>query len=384
MKKSTLKSCLVLFGLGLIMFSSCRKKGCIDAEASNYSADSKKDDGSCIYEEDDFISSLLTNVGSEIIIPRYQVLDSISQELDATIKIFAADISIENLIDAKEKLKQTELAWQKCSTFELGPAEIISLRTHVNTFPTDITSLEDKIVQGSYDLSSFLAAGYKGLPALDYLLNNDVSDSIVKNFQNSTNRLIFLEDLSSSLKSDISTVYQGWLPSGENYLQEFIESNGSDVSSSLSLLVNQFNYDFELTKNAKVGIPLGKATLGTPMIEQGEAYFGGVSSELAQESLKGLYNLYLGVSESGIDADGFHDYLIDLNNESLSQEIDAQFQEVIGSMENVPDPMAETIQTNQSVVDMAYEEIKKLVVLIKTDMSTEMEVSITYSDGDGD
>ncbi len=39
-----LAACITLF------VSSCRKKGCTDADASNYSTSAKKDDGTCRYE----------------------------------------------------------------------------------------------------------------------------------------------------------------------------------------------------------------------------------------------------------------------------------------------------------------------------------------------
>ena len=45
-KLNTLLSLTVIVLLG---FSSCKKKGCMDENASNYNPDAKKDDGSCVY-----------------------------------------------------------------------------------------------------------------------------------------------------------------------------------------------------------------------------------------------------------------------------------------------------------------------------------------------
>ena len=51
MKISRLK--MVLIAAGLIAFgTSCKKKGCTDPEATNFSAEAKKDDGSCVYDPD--------------------------------------------------------------------------------------------------------------------------------------------------------------------------------------------------------------------------------------------------------------------------------------------------------------------------------------------
>ncbi|MBL4651874.1 MAG: imelysin family protein [Flavobacteriales bacterium] len=367
------------------MLSCCKRKGCTDPLAANFEEKAKKDDGSCEYTTNGFtVAKMLEDIGNDIILPRYEAMIEAAENLNNSVAVFTADLTETNLVDVQSKLKTAELAWQECSTFEFGPAEDNSLRTHVNTFPTDTTSIENKITLGTYDLSSFLAVGYKGLPAIDYLVNKGLNTEIIQKFQGSANRLTFLKDVVLVFDNDVNVVYNGWASTGDNYINTFVSSTGSTVSSSLSLLVNQFNFDYELVKQAKVGIPLGKQTLGVPLPEQCEGYYGEVSSELAQKSLKGLYDLYLGISEQGEDKNGLDDYLTSNNASVLSGDIKSRFDLAISAMEDVPDPMAETIINNQSIVDLAYEEIRKLVVLIKTDMSTEMEVSITYSDGDGD
>ena len=43
------KIALLLF-IGGVFFTACKKEGCTDSTAANYSSDAKKDDGSCTYE----------------------------------------------------------------------------------------------------------------------------------------------------------------------------------------------------------------------------------------------------------------------------------------------------------------------------------------------
>lgn len=40
----------VLMIVTIANFTSCKKEGCTDLDATNYSSDAKKDDGSCVYE----------------------------------------------------------------------------------------------------------------------------------------------------------------------------------------------------------------------------------------------------------------------------------------------------------------------------------------------
>ncbi len=51
-------------------------------------------------------------------------------------------------------------------------------------------------------------------------------------------------------------------------------------------------------------------------------------------------------------------------------------------MQAVPDPLSNSIVNSQAVVNAAYLEIQKLVVLLKTDMPSSLGVLITYEDND--
>lgn len=48
--KNLRKAGILLFASAALVITSCRKKGCTDPNASNYSADAKKDDGTCTYD----------------------------------------------------------------------------------------------------------------------------------------------------------------------------------------------------------------------------------------------------------------------------------------------------------------------------------------------
>ena len=60
-KKSTVKM-MVLAGALVAVVPACKKKGCTDETALNYSEEAKKDDGSCIFPDVDITVVMVTEI----------------------------------------------------------------------------------------------------------------------------------------------------------------------------------------------------------------------------------------------------------------------------------------------------------------------------------
>jgi predicted lipoprotein len=148
-------------------------------------------------------------------------------------------------------------------------------------------------------------------------------------------------------------------------------------------LVNQLNFDFELLKNAKIGIPLGKKTLGVTQVDKIESPFAKQSIALAVENLNSIENAFKGASGSGLD-----DYLDALgakyNQNDLSDEILSGFAESRTALEAIDNDLATAIDSETSKVETAHTALQNLVVLLKVDMPSQLGVQITYQDNDGD
>ncbi len=88
---------VVVFAL-LISSVSCKKKGCTDSNATNFVEKAKEDDGSCVFERDQFIGS-------------YNVKESCIYEDDATYKVDILEgpntneIVLENLYNEGQKIR---------------------------------------------------------------------------------------------------------------------------------------------------------------------------------------------------------------------------------------------------------------------------------------
>lgn len=354
--------------------------------------DNDDDDNSCCDSKPEFDRhAMLSNIGNNIIISNYQVLKTESNEFNAAATTFNTTTDSVNLITLRNGFKELYTSWQLCSVFEFGPAETELLRMNLNTFPTDTAQVKTNISSGSYNLGTASNIDAKGLPAIDYLLFGTSFSTTLKNFTtdaDAANRKAYLLAVSNEINQKVNNVYNGWISSGGNYINTFINNPGTDVGSALGELVNQINYDFEIIKGPKIGIPLGKKTLGTPLPEKTEAYYSGISVQLALKNIKAIENTYLGRDRNNNDGLGLDDYLTFLEAQHttgpLPNAIRDQFARAINKLQQIPDPLSSAVVNNSSVVDAAYVELQKLVVLLKTDMPSAMGVLITYQDNDGD
>lgn len=362
----------LLFLAGIVLLAGC-----------------KKDDPD--EPEDSFDrGAMLANYADNVIIPRYTAFQQDMEALEISANAFATTPDVDRLVALRAEWESAYLSWQRCAMFEFGPAANVVLRSTCNTFPTDTSDIHNNITTGSWVLGSASNIDAIGLPALDYLLHGigDTDAAIVAKYDSdpyADNRVEYLLALIDQMKTKIDQVANQW---SSGYRGTFVSSSGTDIGSSLSLMVNDLNFDYELIKNAKIGIPLGVQTLGIARPEYTEAFYSGISKDLALESLRANRDVYRGMSESGNNGTGLDDYLIFLGaqhtNGTLHEAITNQFSASDQALSAVADPLSESIVNTPSVVENAHTKIQQHVVLYKTDMASALGVLITYADGDGD
>lgn len=338
-------------------------------------------------------AAMLANVADRLILPAYARLDEAAEALNEAVGELIEAPDSARADAARTALRASWLAWQSASAFEVGPASQVLLRQRLNTFPTNATRIEANITAGTWNLETVSNYEAKGFPAVDYVLHGRGGslDSLLASLSDSATgaaRERYLQAITAEMAEQVAKVRKGWNMGDGKYRETFVSKLGTDIGSSLGELVNQFNFDYEILKNPKIGIPLGKKTLGVPLPAKVEAYYAGYSLVLAKAQLDALENLFRGRDSLGADGPGFDDYLDALGTRyqqgELSQAIKDRFAAARAALEAVPDPLDKSIVEVQAKVDKAYEEVQRMVVLTKTDMPSAFSVTITYQDTDGD
>lgn len=328
-------------------------------------------------------SETMRHYGEEIITHAYVEWQASADVMNDAAITFSAEPSQTNLEQLREELKEAWIDWQYCSPFEFGPAFELSLRSNTNTFPADAEVIQNRIEAGQLPQ----APDERGFPAVDFLINGSAdADAEILNLYlsdaHAENRSNYLLEITQAISDNATSVRNAWQ---SGYVEEFAQNTGTQAGSALSLLVNELNKDYETIKRERMALPLGLLTLGMPLPERCEAYYGGYSAELAYEHMLATMNTYKGGDGRGLDdllneAGADHEP----SGQSLDDAIQNQMENGRACLENMPDPLSETIEQQPETVESCYDELQALVVLLKVDMPSALGVSITFTDNDGD
>ena len=252
------------------------------------------------------------NIGHNIIVPSLRALQLSVNKLDSAIATFNNNPGSANLTALQNAFKAAYKNWQSCAFYDFGPAELEYLRVSLNTFPIDSNQINKNINSGSYNLAAVENLAAVGFPGVDFMLfgtNNNTETALYTTDSKAAARKQYLAALSNVIKTKVNNVTNSWT---STYINTFISASGTDQGSSLGQLVNQLAYDLDVIKNDKLGIPLGKQTMGAMLPQKTEGYYSGISAQLVLLDVQGLQNVYLGKGTQG-DGQGLDDYLVNLN-----------------------------------------------------------------------
>lgn len=337
------------------------------------------DDKSLTNKVDFDREAMLTNWIDNIIVPAFDNLAQEANALQTSTSDFykkADQVSLQNL---QSQFLKTYSAFQQIKAFEVGPSEDVSLRASLNTYPADSAKINSNIQNSVTSIGSASNLVARGFPAIDYLLyspNVDLSEAKTQ---------AYLELLVNDIASLVNSVNTAW----KSERSTFINASGTDLGSSLGQMVNAINKDYEIIKNAKIGFPAGKKTLGKPYPETCEAFYSGHSIALAIINIEAIQKFYQGVyfdeSQKGLSLE---DYIIELgtttDNGKLDVVINSQFDEAVSLLQNITTPLSDAVINDADAVSDAYLAIQQNVRYLKVDMPSAMGVLITYQDNDGD
>lgn len=330
-------------------------------------------------------SELLINISDNYITVAYADLSSKLNDLEQAFQTFDLSGTENDFNAVKTAYQDAYLSWQGSKVIDFGPAMDNGLKRALTLYPTDTAKIENNVSTGTYILASIDNMDAVGFPSLDYLLYDNTNGTSYSKVNANASRKTYIGEIITKMKTEVETVKSAW----SSYASTFKASTGTSSTSSMSYLVNEFNKDYELAKNAKLGIPIGTQSLGIARPEYIEAPYSGLSLELLQENMKMLHRLFNGNHFStGATGIGFDDYLCHFNDASaieLATQINSKFNSIDANLNQYSGTTLKTAITAQpSDLTATYNLIQTMVPCIKTDMPGTFGIFITYQDNDGD
>ncbi|APG58919.1 imelysin family protein [Christiangramia salexigens] len=336
--------------------------------------------------------AMLENWADNIIAPAFENFKSSTQELELKTSAFVQDPSEANLVELRAAFQSAYIDFQTVSMFEIGKADQLNYRNYLNTYPANAANIKQKAESGSYNLELPSSFAEQGFPAMDYLINGlGANDTETLGFYttntNSTKYSAYLEDVAKRINSLTAEVNASW--QGE-FRDSFVTNTSSSSTGSVDRFTNDYVMYFEkILRSGKIGYPAGAFT-GEPSPENAEAFYSKNFSKTlylkAVQSVQDFYNgKHFNSAQSGKSYKQYLEYLDSMKNGTdLSVLIDAQFNTIIDQAASLDASLKSQVETNNTKMLEAFDELQKEVVLLKVDMMQALSISVDYVDSDGD
>lgn len=235
-----------------------------------------------------------------------------------------------------------------------------------------------------------LPAALQGLYAIeDLLFAADDSSALEKltTGPSAGKRREMLTALSTSLRQRFEMVHASWNTSGGNFQQQFINAFGTDLGSSLGMLMNDIVYLAEAMKNQKIGRPVGYLSAQVPQPDSVEARWSVQALPFFIENINGIERAFTSDADgrTGIGIDSLLNYMdAKVGDQNLSAAVITQLATMRTLAQSLGDDLPNAVRTNRTKVDQLFSECLVLLKLLKVDVVTNLGVMITTLEGDGD
>jgi len=328
-------------------------------------------------------SAMLVHWADNIITPAFENYSTTVQAFADDVTVLTSTPSQANLQAAKDSWLAAYTSYQMVAMYEIGPAQTLNFTSRQNIYPTDIALIEGHLTSDTpvnLDLPSMIAA--QGYPAVEYILFGQESEEVIANLETSTfaDHLILLATQMSAAATQIHSSWSG------DYRDTFVSQDGSSATASVNLLTNAYVEYFERQLRAnKVGIPAGVFSLDPLPTKTEGRYAKGVSKQLFVSAIDAFQQFFIGrYNSDSIQGDGFSDYLAHLQKSEVADKIELHLNNARAMASALSDDFGQQVLEDNTKMTDLYDELNKVVVLLKVDMMQALNIKITYVDADGD
>lgn len=364
-----MKKIAILFSL-LFLFFAC--------QSEKKTEEPKPENPTVEYTSEAFLQHFATEIRTA-----FSDLEQSNNQFGQVLETFNQTRNIENLSKLQEEWKNLYTTWINASVYNIGPAGARGIRRslidEIALFPIDKEKINFKIETNEFKIDDALR-NTRGLVVIEYLLFSKPQEDILTSLTG--NRLQYLNAIYLDMDKRIEAVNTDWQG---DYYNEFLKNNGTDVKSSITQLFNSWYTSFMLMKRDKIGVPIGlfdeENKIQPTLVEN---YYSSTSIKHLKQNIAVLQFIWTG----GERTIGWDDYVAskEPNGKELEEKISSQIKLIYQTIDKLDSKtkLSEQIIKDKTILNLVFEELKELEVLIDTEMSGLLGLAVTASDKDGD
>ena len=334
-------------------------------------------------------SEVLVSATDTLIVPRFQEVAREMGALQASLNALCDNPSQERLDEARDVWRQARVPWMRSQAMWFGPVMDRRSRSYVDWAPIEPERIERMLekrdsVDAEY-LSEFLASTQRGLGAVEYVLFEDEDIVLSKLSGSDSIRCQYLVALGDLIAEETAGALADWTGDNADGLSyaEYFNGTADDSLIGKSAL-NELVRTSVFMSRTITDVRLGKALGVDGVTPDPDALLGGDGDSMVADmrnQVLGMQDVYLGGdadSELGVSA------LARGLSEETDQRMRAAFQNALQAIDELEEPLRETIQSDPQTALNAHAALKQMQLTLSADIVSLLDVTVGFADTDGD
>ena len=315
----------------------------------------------------------LSNLGNNVIIQTYFDLKTKSSILETVTNTFVSNPNATNLLSLKNAWLAVRQPWEQAEGFGFGPVDKEGIDPSVDSWPLNLTDL-DAILTGTNVINTAFVAtqegNLKGFHTAEYLIWGINGNKLSTDF--TSRELNYLKATSANLAIDTNKLYNLWIPSGQDFVDNFINAGNSTstyTSQKVALkdLIDAIIGITDELANNKIDGPFA-ANDATLM----ESRFSDNSSIDFINNISSVKNIYFGTYYTNGNSFGLYK-VINSKDPATDYRVKTQINEAIVAIQAIPASFKQAIVSNRDVVANAQTKLRALQETLETKVSPIIE-----------
>lgn len=320
-----------------------------------------------IVNETDY-SPVLNNVGTNVIVATYADLAVKADALHTAIMTLSADPTALNLESARTAWSAARSPWEQSEGFLFGPVDQEGLDPALDSWPVNVTDLENVLGSADAITESFLAlqeGTLKGFHTIEFLLWGESSNKTVDEF--TEREFEYLVAASGTLHNDAESLFTLWDPADGNYISNLLTAgNGSAIyvsqKSALEELTNALIIIADEVANGKINDPLVQEDVTLE-----ESRFSNNSKQDFADNMRSILNIYTGTFNGAGTGEGLDD-IISAEDPDLHAHILEDIEAAITAIESIPGTFTTAIFDHPAEVTAAQDAVRHVQEILEEEV----------------